>query len=71
MNTDHLLSISPLDGRYSSQLDELRGCFSEYGYIVYRLKTEILWFENMVNGEEIKLKINTTILTCIIEFMDS
>ena len=45
MSTDHLLSISPLDGRYSSQLDELRGCFSEYGYIVYRLKTEILWFE--------------------------
>lgn len=45
MSKDQLLSISPLDGRYSSQLDELRSCFSEYGYIVYRLKTEILWFE--------------------------
>lgn len=45
MSKNHLLSISPLDGRYSSQLDELRSCFSEYGYIVYRLKTEILWFE--------------------------
>jgi adenylosuccinate lyase len=45
MSKNQLLAISPLDGRYSHQIDELRGCFSEYGYIVYRLKTEILWFE--------------------------
>ena len=49
MSNNNLLSISPLDGRYSSQLDELRSCFSEYGYIVYRLKTEILWFEAISN----------------------
>ena len=49
MSNNNLLSISPLDGRYSSQLDKLRSCFSEYGYIVYRLKTEILWFEAISN----------------------
>ena len=45
MSKNQLFSISPLDGRYSSQLNELRDFFSEYGYIVYRVKTEILWFE--------------------------
>ena len=56
MSNNNLLSISPLDGRYSSQLDELRSCFSEYGYIVYRLKTEILWFEAISNIVEERLK---------------
>jgi adenylosuccinate lyase len=45
MSKNQLLSLSPLDGRYGKKLDELRDYFSEYGYIVYRLKTEILWFE--------------------------
>ena len=49
MSKNQLLSISPLDGRYSQNLNEIREYFSEYGYIFYRVKTEILWFETLSN----------------------
>jgi adenylosuccinate lyase len=38
-----LTAISPLDGRYSSQLDSLRPYFSESGLIRYRVRVEIEW----------------------------
>ncbi len=47
MSKNQLLSLSPLDGRYSSQLEVLRHYFSEYAYIVYRVKTEVLWFKEI------------------------
>ncbi|HSH43620.1 MAG TPA: adenylosuccinate lyase [Arenicellales bacterium] len=40
---DHLLAISPLDGRYADKLNDLRPRFSEYGLIRYRARVEIEW----------------------------
>ncbi len=47
MSNFQLLALSPLDGRYASRLSELRSYFSEFGYISYRMKIEILWFETL------------------------
>ena len=41
--TNSLSAISPIDGRYSSKVDELRPIFSEYGLIKQRVTIEILW----------------------------
>lgn len=38
-----LTAISPLDGRYASQVDSLRAYFSEFGLIRYRVRIEIEW----------------------------
>ena len=38
-----LTAISPLDGRYASQVDKLRAYFSEFGLIRYRVRIEIEW----------------------------
>jgi adenylosuccinate lyase len=46
-----LTAISPLDGRYSSQLDALRPYFSESGLIHYRVRVEIEWLIALA-GEE-------------------
>lgn len=37
-----LMALSPLDGRYASQLAEL-SCCSEFGLIRYRLQVELAW----------------------------
>jgi adenylosuccinate lyase len=39
-----LVSISPIDGRYRNQLDELALYFSEYALIKYRLLIEVEYF---------------------------
>jgi adenylosuccinate lyase len=43
MELSALSAISPLDGRYSSQLKELNPIFSEYALIRYRLFVELQW----------------------------
>ncbi len=45
MTLSTLTALSPLDGRYSSKVESLRGYFSEYGLIRYRLLIEIEWFK--------------------------
>ena len=49
-----LSSISPLDGRYDSQLNELRPYLSEFGLIKHRIKIEILWFISLSENKKIK-----------------
>ncbi len=44
MIDNHLQALSPLDGRYAVRMNKLRHFFSEYGYISYRIKVEVLWF---------------------------
>lgn len=43
MELSALTALSPLDGRYQSQLAELRPIASEYGLIYFRLIVEIRW----------------------------
>ncbi|MFZ5502601.1 MAG: adenylosuccinate lyase [Pseudomonadota bacterium] len=40
-----LIALSPLDGRYHNKVDALRGYFSEFGLIRYRVLIEIEWFK--------------------------
>ena len=43
-NTNALLAVSPIDGRYSSKTSALRDYFSEYALIKYRVKVEVEYF---------------------------
>lgn len=42
-----LTAISPVDGRYARQSHELRGYFSEYALIRYRVFVELEWFKRL------------------------
>lgn len=44
MSLDSLLALTPLDGRYQSKTQDLRGFFSEYALIRYRIWVEIEYF---------------------------
>ncbi len=45
MTLSALTALSPLDGRYHGKVESLRGYFSEYGLIRYRVLVEIEWFK--------------------------
>lgn len=49
MNISTLMALSPLDGRYYSQLDDLRLLFSEYALIKYRVLVETEWLKALAN----------------------
>lgn len=42
-----LTAISPLDGRYASRVRSLRGLFSEYALIRYRVLVEVRWLQKL------------------------
>ncbi len=54
MKLENLLSISPLDGRYSNSVDTIREFTSEYGLIKYRVIIEIKWFIHLSNNKKVK-----------------
>ena len=54
MKIEKLLSISPLDGRYSDSVADLRDIASEYGLIRYRVIVEIKWFIHLSKNSKIK-----------------
>ena len=45
MSLSALTALSPLDGRYHSKVEGLRGYFSEYALIRYRVLIEIEWLK--------------------------
>ena len=47
MTDARLTALSPLDGRYALQVDELAACFSEASLIRYRIRVEALWFRHL------------------------
>lgn len=47
MELTSLTAVSPIDGRYGSKTTGLRGIFSEYGLIKYRLVVEIRWLQQL------------------------
>ncbi len=49
MESTFLTALSPLDGRYQSQLADLRPIGSEYGLIRYRLIVEVRWLILLVS----------------------
>ena len=38
-----LNALSPLDGRYASRGDALRGLLSEAGFMAHRVEVEVAW----------------------------
>ncbi|MFC1809917.1 adenylosuccinate lyase [Patescibacteria group bacterium] len=57
---DPLFALSPIDGRYTDKVDELRGYFSEAALQRYRIVVEVEWFIYLCN----KLKLpGTKVLT--------
>ncbi len=53
MELSALTAISPVDGRYGSRTVELRGIFSEFGLIKYRVQVEIAWLKLLAACPEI------------------
>jgi adenylosuccinate lyase len=49
VQSTYLTALSPLDGRYQSQLTDLRAIGSEYGLIRYRLIVEVRWLILLVD----------------------
>ncbi|MBF0154441.1 MAG: adenylosuccinate lyase [Magnetococcales bacterium] len=45
MELSALTALSPLDGRYGSKVGDLRGLFSEFGLIRFRVLVELRWLE--------------------------
>ncbi|WP_374351992.1 adenylosuccinate lyase [Chitinimonas sp.] len=45
MTLSTLTALSPLDGRYHTQVDALRDCFSEYALIKQRVRVEVEWLK--------------------------
>lgn len=55
METAHLTAISPIDGRYHSQVGSLEFYFSEFALIKYRVKVEIAYFVFLADKKFFKL----------------
>lgn len=49
-----LTAISPIDGRYSQKVTDLRPIFSEYGLMRWRIIIEIRWLELLGEQRQIK-----------------
>lgn len=54
MNTDALLALSPLDGRYRDKLTELAAIGSESGLMRQRVSVEVAWFKALSRCSEFK-----------------
>lgn len=48
-----LTALSPLDGRYHGKVDALRGYYSEFGLIRFRVQIEIEWLKALAAHAEI------------------
>lgn len=55
MNLTSLSAISPVDGRYRKQLEELAPYFSEFGLIRYRIRVEVEYFLALAQAGIFKL----------------
>lgn len=47
---EQLHALTPLDGRYSSKIEELKDIFSEYGLVKKRVLIEIEWLKSLANA---------------------
>jgi adenylosuccinate lyase len=54
MELSALTAISPIDGRYGSKTQSLRGIFSEFGLIKWRVHVEIRWLEQLAAQASIR-----------------
>ncbi len=73
MKSEHLFSVSPLDGRYNQAIEEFREVTSEYGLIKYRVIVEIKWFIHLSKNSKIKElpKLNIKDTNYLIDLIDN
>ena len=73
MKSEHLFSISPLDGRYNQAIEEFSEVTSEYGLIKYRVIVEIKWFIHLSKISKIKElpKLNIKDTRYLIDLIDN
>lgn len=62
---EDLLSISPIDGRYKKNTEEVRKYFNEYHLIKNRIIVEIQWLKKLFEIKEIGLEIDGKELTIL------
>lgn len=67
---EHICNISPIDGRYREQTEEVRECFSEYHLIKNRVIVEIRWLQKLLNIDEICIKVNSEVYTLLDEIIE-
>jgi len=53
MDLTPLTAVSPVDGRYAGRTAPLRGVFSEYGLLKYRVVAELHWFRALAAAPEL------------------
>jgi adenylosuccinate lyase len=53
MELNALTAISPVDGRYGSKTQSLRGIFSEFGLIRFRVLVEVRWLQHLARHDGI------------------
>ncbi|XBC37886.1 MAG: adenylosuccinate lyase [Buchnera aphidicola (Meitanaphis elongallis)] len=68
-----LTAVSPIDGRYSNHTTKLRDIFSEYAFLKFRVKIELLWLKKLLTLNEIKVsfKEDKTINHCLDEIINN
>lgn len=54
MKVPTLRALSPIDGRYSEKVNELRDIFSEFGLIRFRVLVEVRWLQCLADEPDIK-----------------
>jgi adenylosuccinate lyase len=59
MELHPLTAISPLDGRYRNQLQDLAAYFSEYALIKYRIEVEVAYFLFLADKKFFSITTNT------------
>ena len=59
METDSLLAISPIDGRYCDKTHELRQHFSERALVYHRIFVEVAWLEKLKNVLQLNILTGT------------
>ena len=54
MELSSLTAVSPVDGRYGDKVSALRGIFSEYGLLKFRVQVEVRWLQKLAAQAAIK-----------------
>jgi len=53
VDLSQLTAVSPVDGRYGDKTAELRGIFSEFGLLKYRVEVEVRWLQKLAKTDGI------------------
>ena len=55
MELSSLTAVSPVDGRYGDKVSALRGIFSEFGLLKFRVQVEVRWLQKPVSYTHLTL----------------